>query len=123
MKLSMGGHVSGILKTHNATQRKITAGYVDGIWVEGMGVDSTPVDVNIQPASMREIQSLSLGGRRINDTRRVYINTSAAVSLAEGDLWLFDNELSGKAYECISFDYRPTRDYCKLFVSIVTDNA
>jgi len=120
MNLSMQNHVSGILKSHTASQFPQGGAYVDGIWQDNAGTPVTGIDVNVQPATMREIQTLQLGGRRIQDTRRVYINTDVTLSLKNADIWEFDNELAGIQFECISVDDRPTRSYRKIFVSVIT---
>ena len=117
MNLSMSNHVSGILKSHTATQTKITGSRVDGIWVEGTPVEVPNIDVNVQPASDRELATLAFGGRRLVDVRRVYINTPVNISLSESDIWEFDCELTGQRFETIKTDVRPNRSYFKIFVS------
>lgn len=116
----MSGHVSGILKSHTAKQTKEVGGAWAGPdWVEGVPVIVEDIDVNVQPASYRQIQTLIAGGRRILDTRSVTINSPIELSLAEADLWTFDAELDGMIYECISFDNRSSRGYTNILVSLI----
>lgn len=113
MNLSMTGHVSGVMKSHDVVQvRKIGGGRVDGAWVDGADERHT-YDATIQQASDREIQTLTQGGERLTDVRRIWINDPIDLSLAESDQWEFE----GQVWRSIKNDNRPWRDYAKIFVS------
>jgi len=113
MSLDMFGTIDAVFVSIPATRYGKTAGgYVDGIWVEGAETATTHV-VNIQPATDREIDSLSDGGERINDLRRMYVNDGILTSISEADDWEFE----GQRWKTIKTDNRPWRNYCKIFVS------
>lgn len=113
MSLNMAGQIDAVFKSIPATRFSKTGGsYVDGLWVEGVET-SSPHTVNIQPATDREIESLSSGGERIGDVRRVYVNDGILTDIAPADDWEFD----GQRWKTVKLDNRPWRNYCKIFVS------
>ncbi len=113
MSLDMAGFVDDVFESIPATRvSRSTGGYVDGIYVPGAETE-TPHRVNVQPATDREIDSLSSGGERINDLRRVYVNDGVLASIADADQWQFDGQL----WKTVKLDNRPWRNYCKIFVS------
>ena len=113
MSLDMFGQIDAVFTSIPATRVSQSGGsYVDGVWVPG-GTTSTQHTVNIQPATDREIDSLSGGGERIVDLRRVYVNDGVLTDIAPADEWEFD----GQRWKTIKLDNRPWRNYCKIFVS------
>lgn len=114
----MSRHVSGILKSHTATMTPQGGAYVKGKWVENIGTPVTNIDANVQPATEKEFETLNTGERRITDLRRVSVNTTIAAPKT-GDIWEFDGELTGEKFECIKLDYRPSRHYLKVWVSLL----
>ncbi len=114
MSLDMEGFVDDTFESIPAQRFSRSGSYVDGIWVPGTEVE-TPHSVNLQTASLKEIQSLDSGGERLNDVRKVYINDGIDASLAPSDTWEFEG-LSGR-YKTIQLDNRPWRNYCKSIVS------
>jgi hypothetical protein len=113
MSLDMMGHIDPVFTSIPATRTSNTGGsYVDGIWVGG-GAITTPHTVNIQPASDREIETLTKGGERIVDARRIYVNDGIDASISQADIW----EFAGQRYKCHKLDNRPWRNYCKAIVS------
>lgn len=113
MPINRFGHVSGTLRSFVATRVSTTPGsYVDGIYQSGTE-STTTHDVNCQPATDRQIEQLSAAGRRINDTRRLYINDGVLASISPADDWIFE----GARWECIQMDNRPWRNYCRVYVS------
>lgn len=114
MSLNMRGFVDGTFKSVNAT--RITKGgqYVEGIWQEDEDVE-TPHTVNLQPLNAKEIQTLNIGGERVNDMRKVYVNDGDMYDISPSDMWRFEG-IDGE-FKAVSMDNRPWRDYCKIIVS------
>lgn len=111
--LDMFGTIDPVFESIPATRFSKSGGsYVDGIWTEGTET-ATSHSVNIQPATDREIDSLSGGGERIVDLRRIYVNDGILTNIAPADDWEFD----GQRWKTVKLDNRPWRNYCKVFVS------
>ena len=117
--LDMSGHIDDDFKSTDATRYSKTGGeYVNGRWVAGVETES-PHDVNIQPATMKQLDHLSMGGERIIDARQVWINDGDIFSINESDEWTFVG-VSGR-FKCHTMDNRSqftnSRNYCKCIVS------
>ena len=113
MSLDMRGHIDSVFESIPAQRVGKTGGsYVNGIWVDGVETE-TPHNVDIQPASDREIAALISGGERVTDVRRVYVNDGVLASISQADDWLFD----GQRWKTVKLDNRPWRNYCKAIVS------
>lgn len=112
--LDMYGHIDDILESIPAVRISKSGGsYINGIWVAGATTTHNDHKINVQAASMREIDSLSLGGERIKDLRSVHVNDGDLYSIAEADIWEFDDQ----KWKCVALDNRPWRNYCKILVS------
>ena len=118
MSLNMTGFVDNTFKSINAVRTSRTGSYVDGVWTAGI-IENTSHNINLQPASLSEIQSLENGGERLNDVRRVYLNDGIVAKLAQSDVWEFEG-ING-VYKTIQLDNRPWHNYCKIIVSIIDD--
>ena len=119
MSLNMLGHIDSVFKSTDASRFKTTGGsYVNGLWVEGSEMPS-PHTVNLQPLTEKEIQSLSIGAERINDTRKIYVNDGDLYSIAKSDTWTFTN-VAG-VFKSVALDNRPWRNYCKIIVSRIDE--
>ena len=116
MSLLMTGQIDGVFVSIPATRTTKTGGYVDGIWVPGVGVTS-PYIVNIQPASDREIDFVSRAGERIDDVRRVYVNEGDMQAIGLDGFWDFLDQ----KWKTVKCDNRYWRDYCKLIVVRLDD--
>lgn len=116
MSLDMQGQIDDVFKSVPAT-RTVTAGaYVNGIWVEGLET-VTSYQVNIQPASDREIDFVRNAGERITDVRRIYINDFGMDNIDQTGTW----EFSGQLWKAVKSDCRPWRNYCKCIVVRIDD--
>ena len=112
MSLDMLGHIDDCFESVPATRTSNAGGaYIDGLWVDG-GTTSEPHKVTLQPLSDKEIDNLDIGGRRILDSRRVYVNDGDLYSITPADTWAFEG-VDG-VFECKGLDNRPWRNYCKV---------
>lgn len=120
--LSMLNFVSGDMQSTVGTRYSTTGGGygTDGRWIDGTE-DTTPHDVNLQPATPKQIDSLDLGGERAVDVRNVWVNDTeiALAKIAKADEWTFDG-VAGR-FKCVKLDNRSSfqRDYCKAVVSLI----
>lgn len=125
MSLDMQGFVDDVFVSTPATRiSRSGGGYVDGIWVEGTATNS-PHNVNLQPLTMDEIDMLNVGGERVVDVRKIYVNDGDMYNITEADLWQFTG-VNG-TFKSIKLDNRSwqggnSRNYCKVIVSRI-DNA
>lgn len=115
MSLDMRGHIDGTFRTMDATRTIHVGSYVGGIWVESSAT-SVSHDVTLQALTDKEIQTLSIGGERINEAYRIYINDGETGNLSPSDTWQF-NGLTG-TFKAVKTDNRPWRNYCKVIVSL-----
>jgi hypothetical protein len=117
MSLSMFGHIDDVFTSSIGTRYTTTGGsYVDGRWVAGTETTSSH-NVNIQPLNMKEIRALEIGGERIGDYRKVWVNDGLIGEIAPSDEWTFEGvEGRFKAYQ---LDNRANfgRNYCKIIVA------
>lgn len=101
----------------NVTYVKTQGQYVDGRYVK-QEVSRHRVFANVQPVSDRELDFLSMGGRRIVDARKIYLN--------EQDTEKYDLEgyfeFLGAKWKPIKVDKRPKRSYMKFTVAQVREN-
>ena len=119
--LDFNGFVDADFKSYSATQITVTgSGYDDdGIWQEGTESESA-YDINVQPVSNREIQSLQIGGERISDYRNIWVNDGDFHALSPSAFWEFDANNNGlERYKIISSDIRVSRSYAKLTVCLI----
>lgn len=114
--LDMSGTVDNEFKSINATRFTVAKGYTNGRPNKTPVEDPNAFTVTLQAVSERELMSLSGGGERVVDVRRVYINDGDLTALTNGDLWQFDGLVG--TYRVIKLDNRPWRNYCKLIVSL-----
>ena len=120
MSLDMFGHIDDVFETATVTrQRQSDSGYVNGRWVEG-DADPSTHKANVQPTSMREREALEKGGDRLLDTRTIRINDGSTSDVLDTDTWIIPG-LSG-VYQTQMVDNRPTRNYCKVIVSLIDDS-
>lgn len=112
MSLDMDGFIDDEFQSIDATRIPQGGSYVDGLWVAAA---SAPIahKVTIQALSEREIDSLALGGERILDMRKIYVNDGVLASITPADIWSFD----GQQWKAVKMDNRPWRNYCKIIVS------
>lgn len=116
MSLSMQGHIDPVFESVPATRTVNGGSRVNGIWVPGAPVVS-PYTVNIQQASLREIDFVRNAGERITDVRRVYINDGDMQAIDTTGTWNF----LGQDWKTVSLDNRYWRDYCKVIVVRIDD--
>lgn len=114
MTINMRGHVNGALRSMSATRISSTSKYVAGRPVKTPDVKHPKQSVNVQPSTDKQLQSLSIGGERILEAYRVYINDGELYSIAKADEWEFE-KIPGR-FRCVSLDNRPHNNYCKLVV-------
>lgn len=113
--LDMSGHIDDTFESATVTRSYSVNGGRDpltGLWVDGTTETSSHI-ATIQPASMREVDSLSQGGERLKDVRHLWINDGTTASVLEADLW----EFLGQTWRCIGLDNRTWRNYCKVTVA------
>lgn len=116
--IDMGGHIDDVFQSGVGSRTSKTGGgYVEGIWQEGL-TNVTPHKVNIQPLNQKDINFLQMGGERIQDTRKIYVNDGVGPSISEADEWTFvdvnGNSINGK-FKVFSLDNRPWRNYCRFY--------
>ena len=115
MSLDMGGFIDSVFQSTGATRTSYSGGgYVDGIWQDGATTQTSHL-VNLQPLNGKEIEALQVGGERIKDYRKIYVNDGDTYSIAESDTWTFDG-VDGE-FKTIATDNRTWRNYCKVIVA------
>lgn len=116
--IDMSGHIDDVFQSHVGIRTSKSGGYVDGIWEDGPEVVTTH-KVNMQPLNQEDINFLTLGGERIQDTRKVYINDATSANVSNSDVWTFVDVngfvVDGK-FKCISADNRTARTVTKAYV-------
>jgi len=113
----MLGHIDSTFRSISASRVEKTGAYDgDGIWQETTSISSSH-SVNIQPLNNRELQNLDIGGERINDVRKIYVNDGDLNNIKPSDLWQFDEGHGVQVYKTIALDCRPWNNYCKAIVS------
>jgi len=115
MSLDMAGTIDDTFESVGALRTTKTGGYgANGRYV---AVSSAPArhTVNLQPLSVKDLQSLSIGAERANDVRKIYVNDGDLYSILPSDEWAFDT-IDG-TFRTVSLDNRPWRNYCKAIVS------
>lgn len=121
MSLDMGGFIDSDFVSIPANQISQSDGAYDddGIWAPG-GETTTPYIVNIQPLNPREIDSLQVGGERVRDYRKIYVNNGDFHALSPKAFWEFDANNNGtERYKVISGDIRQWRNYAKIIVCLI----
>lgn len=109
----MGGHIDDVFESMKGHRKgKSSGGYVDGKWVEGLPEETTH-RVNLQQLNQQDINFLQIGGERIQDTRKVYVNDGLMINLKDADEWTFEG-VSG-TYKAVSTDNRHWRNYCRFY--------
>lgn len=116
VSLDMFGHVDDVFTSAVVTRISSTNEYVDGIPATTEDSQSTH-SVNIQPLSNREAAKLSIGGERIKDYRKFYINDGTASKVTNADKWTIPG-VDG-LFKTSDLDNRVPfgRNYCKVIVS------
>lgn len=120
MKLSAGldmfGQVDDVFSVGIAARTYLDGGGYDqdGIWQDGVE-QTTTHKVTVQPLSDRESQSMNIGGDRVKDYRKIYINDGSMGSVTPRGQWSLPD--TDGVYETLMTDNRPTRNYCKVIVS------
>jgi hypothetical protein len=120
MSLDMFGFIDDVFVSIPANQITLTGGGydTDGIWQDGTET-SSPYTVTIQPISDREIQSLQIGGERVVDYRKIYVNDGDFHALSPDAYWEFDaNNRGVERYKVVKDDIRVWRNYAKLIVCL-----
>lgn len=121
MSLNMFGHIDSVFVSIPAKQVSQTGGDYDsdGIWVPG-AESTTAYTVNIQPLNPRDIDSLQIGGERVKDYRKIYVNNGDFHALSPKAFWEFDANNNGtERYKVISGDIRQWRNYAKIIVCLI----
>lgn len=117
MGLNMFGMIDSVFASVNAVSISTGDGsYVNGVWVPGTSTRTT-FTVNMQPANEKELQFLNLGGERVHNVNKIYINDPRAQTV---DLYC-DWEVEGVHYKTIQIDNRPWRTYCKVYIERTDD--
>lgn len=122
MGLNMRGHVSGPFITHKGvTRQRFTVAVVDFEQVLTLALVDA-FDANVQPASDREIEFLSIGAERVNDVRVVHRNDGKGIDVSTpgnlADILVFaetpDKEPTW--WKAVATDFRPWRNFCRSVV-------
>lgn len=112
--LDMSGHIDDVFSSGIATQTYYPDGsYVDGVFENGVPVVTTHV-VNVQPLNDKELKVLDVGGKRIKDVRKVYINDGTQVNIKLNSGWVLP-DIEG-VFHVNAMDNRKGRNYCKLIL-------
>jgi hypothetical protein len=121
MTLDMSGFIDADFISMPANQITQTGGDYDGdgIWQSGTE-SSLPYAVNIQPLNDRELNNLNIGGERVQDYRKIYVNDGDFHALSSDAFWEFDANNSGiQRYKAIKSDVRESRAYAKITVVLI----
>ena len=114
MSLSMAGHIDNDFDSSLTVQFvPVTVKEEDGIFTKVVGTAATYI-ANVQPMSAKEINFLGIGLERINDYRKLHINSGDLAALDDADGHFIIN---GASYKPIQWDIRLSRDYCKVIVA------
>lgn len=118
--LDMGGHIDSVFASASVEVKAFTQGGYDdeGIWVPGAPITEA-YTATIQPLRDRELENLMRAGKRILDSRKLYINSGDLTKLVLSH----DMEFLGARWEIIDSDIRPWRTYAKVVVSRYDDQA
>ena len=121
MSLDMSGFIDADFKSIPANQITQTGGYDgDGIWDSGIDSPPIPYDVNVQTLNDRELNNLNIGGERVEDYRKLYINDGDFHALSPKAFWDFDaNNVGTQRYKVIKSDIRKWRSYAKITVVLI----
>jgi hypothetical protein len=117
INLSMFGHIDDVFTSVVGTRITKSGGaYVDGKWVTGVD-SSTTHNINVQPLNAKEANHLSIGGDRIKDYRKIYVNDGSASEITEADNWTLPG-VDG-TFKTFMLDNRVPfgRNYCKIIVA------
>lgn len=116
--LDFANHIDDVFASPSVTVKAFTEGHRDefGIWVPGTPIEET-YTANIQPLRDRELDNLLRAGKRILDSRKIYINSGDLDKLKLSH----DIEMLGQRWEIIDSDIRPWRTYAKIVVSRYDD--
>ena len=116
--IDMSGHIDDVFQSGVGTRRSIMTGsYIDGIWVEGPEAITTH-KLNIQPLNNEDINFLTLGGQRVQDTRKIYVNDGIDSTISEDDIWTLvdiNGVVINGEFKPVSLDNRHWRNYCKFY--------
>lgn len=121
MSLDFNGFIDADFESIPANQITQSGGDydADGIWVPGVEA-SSPYTVNIQPVNSRDIQSLQIGGERIQDYRVIHVNDGDFHALSPDAFWDFDaNNRGVERYKVINSDIRVWRSFAYLVVCLI----
>lgn len=112
--LDFANHIDDVFASPPVTVKAFAAGHRDefGIWVPGAPIGET-YTATIQPLRDRELDNLLRAGKRILDSRKIYINSGDLEKLKLSN----DIEMLGQQWEIIDSDIRPWRTYAKIVVS------
>lgn len=111
MTLDMSGHIDDVFETGEVTLIYGTGGYVGGIW-QGGAPQTEKYTATIQPLSDKELGNLLMGGQRILDSRKLYINDGNLALLKLGK----DMQLLSEDWKIVYRDVRENRNYAKIVV-------
>ncbi len=112
ISLDMFGFVDDVMTTGAITRiYRENGSYVDGIWQDGI-VNASRHVATVQPLSPVEAQNIDIGGNRIKDYRKIYINDGTMAVISPQDEWVIDSI----NYKTVDIDNRPSRNYCKITV-------
>ena len=112
ISLDMFGQIDDVFTTGQVTRIYKEFGYyVDGLWQDGATVETQHV-ATVQPLSPKEAQHIEIGGNRVKDYRKIYINDGSLASIDPQDEW----DIFGVRYKTHDVDNRPSRNYCKVTV-------
>lgn len=118
MSLDMFGTIDDVFESVPATRTASGGSYVNGIFDPDANTPE-PYIVNIQPASEREIDFIRQAGERITDVRRIYINNGNMQLVDQTGTWSF----LGQKWKAVGCDNRWWRNYCKVMVVRIDDQA
>jgi hypothetical protein len=121
MSLDMLGFIDADFQSIPANQISVAGGDYDsdGIWADGAET-VLPYTVNIQSLNDREINNLNIGGERVEDYRKIYVNNGDFHSLSPKAFWEFDaNNVGVQRYKVIKSDIRKWRRYAKIMVVLI----
>lgn len=121
MSLSMLGHIDSTFKSIDANQISVSGGDYDsdGIWQDGTETE-LPYTVTIQKLNDRELNNLNLGGERVQDYRKIYVNSGDFHALSPSSFWEFNaNNVGIQRYKVIKSDIRVWRSYAKITVALI----
>lgn len=92
--------------------------YVNGKLVVNQSIGDAR-EVDVRPATERQIEFLASGGERVIEVLNLYVNTGDIASIEKGDYWMLSDR--DGTFKAVSLDKRLSTGRCRVTVSRLDD--